>query len=268
MKRACTMLLAMTTSLVCLAGPVSAKGHFPTRAYAVLTGPGLAHPIVFAAPWKKSLGGYYGEGEADRFLGLAEGTGALPAGRLQTESGDYVRYGVLPIDDKPSVADFTPRYRLTWFRDGVDTVAVQDIYPYAAAGPVVYTHPSSRRALIVLFGRFQSPADLWTGWGRATTFDLRKFLQYHGLPTVAPEVHANSTKGASGAAPTSTHSALPMDGQVQRTSQPTRMPPFAVSAAVVLVVVSAIALWTRRRRKSHRLADMRWDRRHPLWNGR
>jgi hypothetical protein len=247
-KRTSAILLIMTTSLVCFAGPVSAKGHFPTRGYAVLTGPGLAHPIVFVAPWKESQGGYYG-GEAERFLGLAEGTGALPAGRLQTESGDYVRYGVLPIDDKPSVADFTPRYRLTWFRDGVDAVAVQDIYPYAAAGPVVYTHPSSRRALIVLFGRFQSPAHLWTGWGRATTFDVRKFLQYYGLPTIPPEMRADSAKASSSRAPTAPQSAVPMDGQVERTTQPTRMPPFVVPAAVVLVVVSTMALWTRRRKE-------------------
>jgi hypothetical protein len=248
-KRTSAILLIMTTSLVCFAGPVSAKGHFPTRGYAVLTGPGLAHPIVFVAPWKESQGGYYG-GEAERFLGLAEGTGALPAGRLQTESGDYVRYGVLPIDDKPSVADFTPRYRLTWFRDGVDAVAIQDIYPYAAAGPVVYTHPSSRRALIVLFGRFQSPAHLWTGWGRATTFDLRKALEYDGLPLVAPEVQAHSAKGPSSTAPAAPQSAVPIDGTVNRRTQPAGIPPFVVALAALVVVGLAIAFRTRQRRAS------------------
>jgi hypothetical protein len=234
--------------LVCLAGPVSAKGHFPTRGYAVFTGPGLAHPIVFAAPWKKSWGGYYGA-EAERFLGFANATGATPAGKLQEDDGHgYVPYGVLPLDHKPPVADFTPRYRLTWFRDGVDAVAVQDIYPFAAAGPVVYTYPSSRRALIVLFGRFQSPAHLWTGWGRATTFDMRKYLEYYGLPLVAPEVQPHSAKGPSSTAPAAPQSAVPIDGTVERTSQPTGIPPFVVALAVLVVVVSTIAFGTRQRR--------------------
>jgi hypothetical protein len=251
MRRVCSILLLVATSVVCLAGPVSAKGHFPVRGYAVLTGPGLKHPIVFAAPWKKSWGGYYGEGEADVFLGLANATGATPAGKLQTDVGnDYVPYGVLPLDQKPSVADFTPRYRLTWFRDGVDAVAIQDIYPYAAAGPVVYTHPSSRRALIVLFGRFQSPAHLWTGWGRATTFDLRRFLQGYGLPTVPPEVHPASAKGSSSSAPTAPQSAVPLPGTGDQTTQPAGIPPFAVSLAVLLVVVSVVAFRTRQRRAS------------------
>ena len=67
---------------------------------------------------------------------------------METETGDYGPSGVLPIDEAPSRAARGPRYRLTWFRDGVKEVAKQDIYPYATAGPVVYTFPSSRRALI------------------------------------------------------------------------------------------------------------------------
>jgi hypothetical protein len=206
---------------------------------------------VFAAPWKKAWGGYYGEGEADVFLGLANATGATPAGKLQEDDGTgYVPYGVLPLDNKPAVVDFTPRYRLTWFRDGVDAVAIQDIYPYASAGPVVYTHPSSRRALIVLFGRFQSPAHLWTGWGRATTFDLRIFLQGYGLPTVPPEVQAPSAKRPSSTAPAAPQSAVPIDGTVEPMTQPARIPPFVVALAVLVVGGLTIAYRTRQRKAS------------------
>jgi hypothetical protein len=251
MRRACSILLIVATSVVCLPGLVSAKGHFPVRGYAVLTGPGLKHPIVFAAPWKKAWGGYYGEGEADVFLGLANATGATPAGKLQEDDGTgYVPYGVLPLDNKPAVVDFTPRYRLTWFRDGVDAVAIQDIYPYAAAGPVVYTHPSSRRALIVLFGRFQSPAHLWTGWGRATTFDLRKFLQGYGLPTFPPDVQANSAQGTSSTAAPAPQSAVPVAGTVDQTTQPAGVPPLAVALAVLAIIILAVAFRARQRRES------------------
>jgi hypothetical protein len=169
MTRRAILVLVVTSSLVLPATTAGAKGNTPTRSYAVMTGPGLSHPIVFVAAWKGSRGGFY-TSEGERFLGLASGTGALPAGREETEAGDYVPSGVLPIDDVPWPAARGPRYRLTWFRDGVKPVAKQDIYPYGVGGPFVHTYPSSRRALIVLFGRFQSPGRLWTGWGQATSF--------------------------------------------------------------------------------------------------
>ena len=156
------ILLVLSVSLVWSAGPAAAKGNIPARGYAVITGPGLSHPLVVVAPWKRSRGGYY-SGAAEPFLGLAGGTGAIPAGRLETEAGEYVPYGVLPIDKVPSEVGRGPRYRLTWFRDGVNEVARQNIYPFASAGPLVYTFPSSRRALIVLFGRFQVPAHVRNG---------------------------------------------------------------------------------------------------------
>ena len=187
MTRRAILLFVLAASLACSASPATAKGNIPTRDYAVITGPDLSHPMVFVAPWRESRGGFY-TGEGEFFLGLAGGTGALPAGKLQTEQGNYIPAGVLPIDYVPSQAARGPRYRLTWFRNGVKDVAKQNIYPYAPAGPLVYTFPSSRRALIVLFGRFQSPSRLWTGWGRATSFDLKMTLQFYGLPTIAPAV--------------------------------------------------------------------------------
>ena len=85
------------------ASAVAAKGSIPRREYAVITGPGLSHPIVFTAPWKRSRGGFV-SGEAELFLGLACGAGAIPAGRTATEAGGYVPDGVLPIDYVPPQA--------------------------------------------------------------------------------------------------------------------------------------------------------------------
>ena len=57
------ILIAVAASLMCYASPAAAKGNTPTRAYAVVTGPDLAHPIVFVASWKESVGGFSaGEG--------------------------------------------------------------------------------------------------------------------------------------------------------------------------------------------------------------
>jgi hypothetical protein len=63
----------------------------------------------------------------------------------------------------------------------------QEVYPDASEGTIVYTPPASRQALITLFGRFQDPAHLSTGWGRATAEDdLMEFLQVQGLPGPGP----------------------------------------------------------------------------------
>ena len=242
MRRVVTLLIA--ASLVWSASPAVAKGNIPPRGYAVITGPGLSHPIVVVAPWKRSQGGYY-SGEAELFLGLAGGTGAIPAGRLQTEGGDYVPYGVLPIDTMPSVTERGPRYRLTWFRDGVRKVARQNIYPYARPAPLLYTFPSSRRALVVLFGRFQAPAHLWTGWGRATSLDLLKALQAYGLPTVAPVARQDE------APPEGAHadaaSAVPTTAAVGPASSAGHVLPVSLTA-VILIALLAMSVPLLRRR--------------------
>lgn len=233
MKRG-AILAALAASLVCFASPAAAKGNVPTRAYAVITGPGLSHPIVFVAAWRESEGGF-SAGEGDLLLGLAGASGALPAGKLETEPGEYVASGVLPIDEVPSREARGPRYRLTWFRDGVKAVAKQNIYPYASGLPLVYTLPSSRRALIVLFGRFQAPAHLWTGWGRATSFDLKNTLLLHGLPTVALAV------------PTDAPSARPTTGSIAPASQAGPVLPVVLAAVILLAVLSTAFLRMRRR---------------------
>jgi hypothetical protein len=179
------IVLALAAPLIWAPGAATAKGDIQARGYAVISGPGLSHPIVFSAPWGSSRGGYYSD-DAEIFLSLANQTGAIPAGKTLTTGGGYVPDGVLPLRPAPNREMLGPAYRLTWFRDDLIVVARQDIYPYARSLPVVYTTPSSRRALIALFGRFQDPAHLWTGWGRATSTDLLRSLRGKGLPSTAP----------------------------------------------------------------------------------
>jgi hypothetical protein len=243
------IFFAVATALMCYASPAAAKGTIPMRAYAVVTGPGLSHPIVFVARWRESLGGLFA-GDGDLFLKLAESSGALPAGKVQPGGeGDYIPWGVLPIDDVRSKAARGPRYRLTWFRDGVKDVAKQNIYPYAPDLPLVYTFPSSRRALIVLFGRFQAPAHLWTGWGRATSFDLKNTLQFYGLPTVAPAVAAGQGNGPTSTVPTDAPSATPTTGSVAPASQAGPVLAVVLTAVILPAVLSTAILWIRRRRQ-------------------
>jgi hypothetical protein len=240
------ILFAVAASLVCFPSAAAAKGNIPARAYAVITGPGLWHPIVFVASWRESVGGL-SAGEGELFLGLAEASGALPAGKGQPGGeGDYIPSGVLPIDEVPSKAARGPRYRLTWFRDGVQAVAKQNIYPYAPDLPLVYTFPSSRRALIVLFGRFQAPAHLWTGWGRATSFALKNALLFRGLPTVAPAVAVGKGNGPTSGVPTDAPRATPTTRSV---AAPRAGPVLAavLSAVILLAVLSVAFLWIRRR---------------------
>ena len=245
MKRG-AIFFAVAVSLICCGSPAAAKGNIPPRAYAVITGPGLAHPIVFVASWRDSVGGF-STGEGDLFLGLAGSSGALPAGMLQTEAGDYIPSGVLPINEVPSKAARGPRYRLTWFRDGVKDVAKQNIYPYAPSGPLVYTSPSSRRALIVLFGRFQAPAHLWTGWGRATSLALKNTLLLHGLPTVAPAVAAGRGNGRTSSVRTDAPNAIPTTGSVGPVPQAGAVLAVVLAVVILLAVLSTALLWIRRR---------------------
>jgi hypothetical protein len=233
------VLFAIATSLLVVPGPAVAKGKIPSRGYAVLTGPGLQHPIVYVAPWAASNGGYYGD-SAELFLALATYTGALPAGRNDMGGGSYVPDGVLPLDSAPRPDTLGPSYRLTWFRDGVPEVAEQTIYPYAIYGPDVYTFPSSRHALISLFGRFQDPAHLWTGWGETAPLSrrsLRGLLEAKGLPETAP----------SGAGPQALISPRPTTGAIVGGSPATSRVPSALFALAVLLVLGAAVFWLRRR---------------------
>ena len=233
-------LLAMSImAVIVLSGtPAVAKAAPHIRGYAVLTGPGLAHPIVVSAPWNPHKGGYFG-GESEIFLAFAEGTGAIPAGRNFIGGGVSVREGVLPLPEKLKASGLGPRYRLTWFRDDLDVIVKQDIYPYGLGLPVVYTEPSSRKGLLTLFGRFQAPHHVWTGWGKATDIALLQSLWNRGLPLTAPATSRSKHRSPAvdAIAPT-----LPVPA-----SSATSRPAIAVAAALA-ILLSSTALYRRRRR--------------------
>ena len=228
------VLLAVAASLIAAPDPAAAKGSIQARGYAVITGPDLSHPIVYSAPWDSSKGGYYSD-EAEIFLNLATYSGAIPAGRDLITGGGSVPDGVLPMRSAPMRDALGPGYRLTWFRDDVSDVASQDIYPYARGSPIVYTFPSSRQALITLFGRFQDPDHLWTGWGRDTPQgSLLGILQSKGLPRTVPTagVGVPAHRSWSGLA-------------------------LSLSALGILAVLGTSGFWFRHRRRKAAAAGMR-----------
>ncbi|HJX07291.1 MAG TPA: hypothetical protein VJ736_04395 [Actinomycetota bacterium] len=182
--------------------PAQAKGKVEPRGYAVLTGPGLRHPIVISAPWDPAWGGYYGT-EAEHFIGFAESTGAIPAGKVDLGGGQYEYEGVLPVTGEIRRDALGPRYQLTWFRDGEASVVRQDFYPNIGGGlPFVFTHHSSRKGLLSIFGRFQYRPGVWTGWGKATDGNLLIGLESMGVPGDLPETRTASL-APGGAVPSS-----------------------------------------------------------------
>jgi hypothetical protein len=202
--------------LLISASPAEAKGDVTPRGYAVLTGPGLHHPIVISAPWDPAKGGYYGT-EAEYFIGFAESVGAIPAGKVHLGGGQYEYEGVLPITGDIRREALGPRYRLTWFRDGLGLVVKQDFYPNIGGGlPFVFTHHNSRRALMTVFGRFQYRPAVWTGWGKATHGYLLDGLEDKGLPVGLPETtttsHAKGDVPSSQPSPSTVQTVVPADG--------------------------------------------------------
>jgi hypothetical protein len=240
MKRiVCLVLVAVIAS----AFPAAAKGHVEPRGYVVLTGPGLRHPIVISAPWNPRWGGYYGT-EAEYFIGLAESTGAISVGngKVSLGRGDFDYEGVLPIAQDIHPDALGPRYRLTWFRDGLDAVVEQDFYPNVGNGlPYVFTHPDSRRGLLTIFGRFQAPRSrVWTGWGKASDGNLLHGLQARGLPKVPP-VHQK--EGAVASSQPSTVAVL-----VPTTTSDVAASRIPLAILALLAALTAVALLLSRRR--------------------
>jgi len=155
--------LTFAVALLALAAAPGASAKGPTRAE--ISGPGLAHPIVFNG---------YGEGGGSAFGRFVEGVGWFPA-----------MFGQQPsplLAGRPSVKlgpGYTARYRVP--TGGRPATIVQTLYPYAAGGMVVYTRPGQR-----LFGT-ATPG----GWFRARPF-VKPMLVRRGLPPAAPSASTGS----------------------------------------------------------------------------
>jgi hypothetical protein len=151
-----------------------AKGSPTPRGYAVVEGPGLAHPIVISAPWSAAKLGYFGV-EAEIFINFVTFTGAIP--------------GVSTTSSQTRPAEsLGPAYRVTYFNDCCSSVSVnQVLYPYATPGPWIYTPPSQQPALARIFGRLDEPPAP-PGWVEARGSVLLDYLRARGLPQTAPAV--------------------------------------------------------------------------------
>jgi len=238
----CAIPLALIVLLMS-ASPAEAKGDVKPRGYAVLTGPGLRHPVVISAPWDPAQGGYYGT-EAEYFIGFAESTGAIPAGKVGLGGGEYEYEGVLPVTGEIHRDALGPRYQLTWFRDDGGPVVRQDIYPNIGGGlPYVFTHHSSRKGLLFIFGRFQYRPDVWTGWGKATDGNLLLGLESKGVPVVLPET--TTTGYAPGGVPSS--QASPSSIQPVRRADRIASEDVADLAGLALLTTGSLLLLLRRR---------------------
>ncbi len=175
LPRVCAVVLLVGVGLS-FTVPAWAKGGGPARGYAVVTGPGLAHPIIVSAPWNPRLGGYYG-GEAEALLNVATFSGAIPG---------LVHY----TSRHPSAAVLGPRYEVTYFMDGSSAVVHQFLYPFSSSGELWARVPAGQRsASHTVFGRYWGggPAGDWAR-GHPGNTSLLDFLQTLGMPSAGPSV--------------------------------------------------------------------------------
>jgi len=153
MKRL-TLLLAAALALLLPAG-AAAKG--PSEAK--ISGPGLSSPLTISG---------LGEGDSSTALGVlvqdggffAETFGQSPSPLLRQQPGSL-----------------GPRYLVTYTVPGPTFATLeQDLYPYAAGGPVTYMRPAQP---------FWGDQQTVGGWYRGGT-QLKEMLVTAGLPKAAP----------------------------------------------------------------------------------
>jgi hypothetical protein len=150
MKRSLVLVLVLAAAF---AGPAAAKG--PTGV--TVTGPGLAEPIVL--------------------LGNAERSVTLRISRIVQFGGWFAQaFGQTPDSTtrQAPTRRLGPRYAAVWtvpVSSGRSVTIRQDLYPWAAGGPVTYMRPGQR-----IFN-----AGTHGGWYRGQ-FALRATLASLGVP--------------------------------------------------------------------------------------
>ena len=157
MRRALPAVAALAVILL-LPGVAAAKG--PSEAS--ISGPGLDHAI--------SIQGY------------GEGGGSSPLGILVEQSGFFAQVFEQtpnPTSSRRPSSRLGPRYDVTYTVPGGpngDSTLHQDLYPYAANGPVSYVTPNQT------FWVSQKTAG---GWFRGD-IQLKQMLVKAGMPARAP----------------------------------------------------------------------------------
>lgn len=152
------IVLAVAAAALALPGVAAAKG--PSKAS--ITGPGLSAPLSIT--------------------GDGEGGNSTDLGLLVTETGFFPQtFGQSPdplLRSQPATSQLGARYTVTYTVPGgsISTLR-QDLYPYAAGGPLSYMEPGQ---------------EIWDqtthgGWYRANPVGgLRTMLVEAGLPKTSP----------------------------------------------------------------------------------
>ncbi len=173
-----------------------------------------------------------GDGEPGSGTGLgtlADLSGLFPA--MFGQSPD-------PMLDAAPTKRLGPHYTITWtIPDGSGTARKirQDVYPYAAGGPVTYTKPGQP-----VFDQTTSG-----GWYKAPD-DLRQHLISLGLPNKAPVAAASASSGRA-AADGSSPSPAPAPARPAAAVAPAIWPWFLAAGALLLLIAGTAAVVLRRR---------------------
>jgi hypothetical protein len=150
------ILLAIAVVALTVVGTASGKGPIA----ATIDGPGTGGGITLG-----------GGGDAPVWLGnFADHAGFFPAVFSQTPD---------PMLDSSPSSDLGPRYTVTYDvpgPNGREDRLVQDLYPYAAGGPVTFTKPGQS-----FFGRERTRG----GWFEAPPALMDTLIEI-GLPTTSP----------------------------------------------------------------------------------
>ncbi len=224
MKPRVLVLAALAAALTLLA-PTSALAKGASAATIDGSGPGGPGngpdgPIT--------LGGNGEPGSGTDLGTLADLSGLFPA--LFGQSPD-------PMLDAAPTKRLGPRYTITWtIPDESDTARKigQDLYPYAAGGPVTYTRPG------------QPVFDQTTrgGWYKASD-GLRQHLISLGLPNKAPLAAASG--GGSAENPAGGANASPAPARPAAADAPAVWPRVLAGGALLLLVAGTAAVVLRRR---------------------
>jgi len=223
MKPRILVLVALATALTLLA-PTAALAKGASAATIDGSGPGgpgngPKGPITLRGDGEPGSGTELGT--------LADLSGLFPA--MFGQSPD-------PMLEAAPTKRLGPRYTITWtIPDGSGTAKKirQDVYPYAAGGPVTYTKPG------------QPVFDQTTrgGWYKASD-DLRQQLIALGLPDKAPQAAASGGSGANAAGGSS---ARPAPARPAVAPAPAIWPRVLAAGALLLLVVGTAAVVLRRR---------------------
>ncbi len=162
MKTRFLLITLATLAVLTIPGTATAKGPAEAR----IEGPGLPNPITVRGDGEPGSGGNLAE--------LAEQTGLFPAMFGQTPN---------PMSPTRPSVELGARFAVTYAipSEAASDEIRQDLYPYAANGPVTYTRPGQR-----FFG---TEATLG-GWFRAPA-GLTATLATIGLPTEPPQAAAS-----------------------------------------------------------------------------